>query len=267
MNSLRLLILATYPNSRKGVVVQNIRLSISGTYSAGKTSTALALSHLTGIPKTLALTIREIMPAAVPGKALSEVTPAEYLQLAMRRHTGRAAAEAALSATSGGFISDGSSLQEWIYGAARVHYGMDPSATTGLDPVEESDLSDEMRFFGAVVEQFGVAMRQHVAVSFDAFVHLENERAIAADGHRPMNEGFRRFCDDMLIATVQDLGIVTHRVSGTMQSRLEQIVSLFGLPTVMSVDEAIAAAGIDYSAIDKRLETERSRATAPVLTR
>jgi len=63
-----------------------MKISISGTYSAGKTSTVIALAHYTGTPRTLAKTIREIMPEAVPGKILADVTPAEYLQIAMRRH-------------------------------------------------------------------------------------------------------------------------------------------------------------------------------------
>ena len=77
-----------------------MKLAISGTYSSGKTRTVMALSHYTGIPRTLALTIREIMPEAVPGKRLAEVTPAEFLQLMMRRHVGRAVHEALWATTS-----------------------------------------------------------------------------------------------------------------------------------------------------------------------
>ncbi len=54
----------------------------------------VALSHYTGVPRTLAKTIREILPETFPGKKLAEVTPAEFLQLMLRRHTGRTVAEA-----------------------------------------------------------------------------------------------------------------------------------------------------------------------------
>jgi hypothetical protein len=231
-----------------------MKLSVSGTYSAGKTSTVIALSHYTGLPRTLALTIREIMPAAVPGKSLAEVTPAEYLQIAMRRHTGRAVAEALLGDT---FVSDGSSLQEWIYGAARVRYGLDPSTTAHLKNSAPEQLSDEMRFFGEVIDQYGHAFRQHVKATFDAFVHLRNERPITNDGHRPMNEHFRAFCDDMLLRTLRELAIPHWEIGGTMAERLTAIVELFELPTVMRLDEAMALTRADYAAIDKRLETHR----------
>jgi hypothetical protein len=236
-----------------------MKLSVSGTYSAGKTSTVIALSHYTGVPRTLAQTIREIMPAAVPGKSLAEVTPAEYLQIAMRRHTGRAVAEALLGDT---FVSDGSSLQEWIYGAARVRYGLDPSATAHLQSIAPEELSDEMRFFEAVIDQYGHAFRQHVKITFDAFVHLRNERPITDDGHRPMNERFRAFCDDMLLQTLRDLDIPHWEIGGTMAERLTAIVELFELPTVMRLEEALALTRADYAAIDKRLETRRQAAGA-----
>ena len=91
-----------------------MKLAVSGTYSSGKTRSVMALSHYTGIPRTLAKAIREIMPEALPGKALAEVASAEFLQLMMRRHVGRAVHEALLGDD---FLSDGSSLQEWLYGA------------------------------------------------------------------------------------------------------------------------------------------------------
>lgn len=232
-----------------------MKIAISGTYSAGKTSTVIALAHYTGIPRTLAKTIREIMPDAVPGKSLSECTPPEYLQVAMRRHTGRAVAEALLGDA---FLSDGSSLQEWIYGAARVHYGMNPSATADLERVAPEDVTLEMRFFEAVVGQYGHAFRQHVKQTFDAFVHLRNERPLTADGHRPMNERFRAYCDDMLLATLEDLQIPYHSVGGSMAERLDTIAQLHSLPRAMSIEDALELTRIEYAAIDMRLETQRS---------
>jgi len=233
-----------------------MRLSISGTYSAGKTSTAIALSHLTGIPRSPARTIREIMPDAVPGKALTEVTPAEYIQLAVRRHVGRAVNEALLG---GSFIADGSSLQEWIYAAVRVEFGMDPGAAVdGAPPLK----TPEMDFFEQVTAQLGHAFKQHVKESFDGFVHLTNELKLSADGHRPMNERFRATCDEMLLGALDELEIPYFVVSGSTRERLEKIVAHFDLPTVLDIDEAIDLAQAEYAQIDWRLERERSRAKA-----
>src|SRR3979409_394532 len=106
-----------------------MRLGISGTYSSGKTSTVFAVSHLTGMPRTLAKTMREILPDAVPGKTLSQCSSAEFVQLVVRPHVERAVPTKLLG---GGFPSDGSSLQDWAYGTARVVYGIDPSATARL---------------------------------------------------------------------------------------------------------------------------------------
>ena len=233
-----------------------MRLSISGTYSAGKTFTTMALSHHTGIPRSPAKTIREIMPDAVPGKTLPEVTPAEYVQLAVRRHVGRAVNEGLLGDN---YIADGSSLQEWTYAAARVEFGMDPGAhTDGPPPVKTA----EMAFFEEVVAQLGHAFRQHVKESFDGFVHLRNEFALGADGHRPMNEGFRAACDDLLLEALDGLGIPYVQIGGSVPERLAAIVERFELPVVLPVEEAIARAEADYAKVDWRLETVRRQSAA-----
>jgi len=234
-----------------------MKLAISGTYSSGKTSTVMALSYYTGVPRTVAAAIREIMPLAVPGKRLTEVTPAEYVQLAVRRHAGRVAAEARLGDS---FLSDGTSLQEWIYASARVQFGMDPGAGK---VVAREDLDLEMLFFEKVTDQLGHAFRQHVAGTFDAVVHLVNERPIADDGHRPMNEAFRTYCDDMLVRTVHELGIPLYEYRGSIEERLVQLAAQFDLSPVMSVEDAIALMRADYDAIDKRLEHERALAGTP----
>jgi hypothetical protein len=234
-----------------------MKIAVSGTYSSGKTRTVMALSHYTGIPRTLAKAIREIMPEAVPGKTLAQVTPAEFIQLMMRRHVGRAVHEAVLGET---FLSDGSSLQEWLYGAARVLHGMNPNATA--DPTLTVPSPAEMAFFEQVVAQFGFAFKQHVKNTFDVFVHLRHELPIANDGHRPMNENFRTTIDEMLFTTLIELDVPVHVVGGAFEERLDHIVDLLGLPTVMSRDEAIALAAADYAALDLRLETERARAVA-----
>ncbi|MCB5180975.1 AAA family ATPase [Streptomyces antimicrobicus] len=238
-----------------------MRLSVSGTYAAGKTSTATALSHYTGIPFAPARSIREILPDAVPGKALAEVTPAEYLQLAVRRHVGRVQNEARLGER---LISDGSSLQEWIYAAARVRFGMDPAA-----PAEVPPRSAAMDFFAEAVDQLGHAFRQHVKETYDGFVHLKAAQGATgkAGGHRRMHPLFRGFCDDMLLRALDDLGVTYHVVEESSRSeRLKTIAGLFGLPAVRSVEEALELAAGEYAAIDWRLEGERAPSAASLAT-
>ncbi len=236
-----------------------MKLSISGTYSSGKTFTVMALSYYTGIPRTLAKTIREILPEAVPGKSLAQCTPAEYLQLVMRRHVGRAVNE---SVFPDGFIADGSSLQEWIYGKARVIHGIDPSDTGEGDHGSVVEHPAEIHFFEEVIDQFGHAFKQHVKATFDAYVHLRNELPLANDGHRPLNESFRATCDRMLLETLDELRIPHYVIGGELSERLDRIVSVFNFPTVMTCDEAIALARKEYSQLDMRLETERVARTA-----
>ncbi|CDH05455.1 putative atp/GTP-binding protein, mmyx [Xenorhabdus bovienii str. oregonense] len=231
-----------------------MKLAISGTYSSGKTRTVMALAHLTGYPRTLAKTIREIMPDAVPGKRLAQCTPAEFLQLAMRRHSGRAVHEALLKDN---FVSDGSSLQEWIYAAARVKYGMNPNQEGHLEPVPRSNLSPEMIFFEQVTNQYGHAFKQHVKNTFDVFIHLKNELPLKKDGHRPMNKNFRDYCDEMLLKTLDELKIPYHIISGSINERLSEIAKKFNLPITMSIEEAINLADREYSMQDFRFETER----------
>ncbi|MEU3901888.1 AAA family ATPase [Streptomyces sp. NPDC045251] len=231
-----------------------MKISVSGTYSSGKTSTVMALSHYTGVPRSLARTIREIMPEALPGVKLADVTPAQFLQLTMRRHTGRAVQEALLGDD---FISDGSSLQEWLYGVGRLRYGMNPNATARGGDGLETTTAQEMEFFGKVVEQYGLAFKQHVKATYDAYVHLRHELPITADGHRPMNNEFRATVDTMLLATLDELEIPYHVVGGSVTERLETIAQIFGWTPVMSPAEAIELARQEYGRQDFRMEHER----------
>jgi hypothetical protein len=230
-----------------------IKLAVSGTYSSGKTLTVMALSHYTGIPRSLAKTMREILPDAVPGKTLAECTSAEFVQLVVRRHVERAVNEALLAPT--GFLSDGTSLQEWSYGTARVAFGMNPTATADLPAPPPSA---ETRFFEEVFVQLGHAYKQHVRSTYDAVVHLRNELPVRNDGHRPMNDGFRSRCDAMVLSAVKEMGIPVQEVGGTVTERLYTIVDLFGLHPVMDVDQAVEKAQQDYAGQDLRLETERA---------
>lgn len=234
-----------------------MKLAISGAYSSGKTLTVMALSHYTGIPRTLAKTAREILPDAVPGKALAQLTCAEFIQLIVRRHVERAVHEGRMQ---DGFLADGTSLQEWTFGMARVAYRtMNPAEDARLQDSKARPMTDEMRFFEEVLMQLGHAFKQHVASTFDACVHLRHELPLAHDGHRPMSDAFRATCDEMLLSALNELAIPHHIVGGATAERIDAIVELHGFARVMGKDEAIALAQAEHTEQDMRYETERAR--------
>jgi hypothetical protein len=228
-----------------------MKLSISGTYSVGKTITSMAVSHLTGIPRTAAPTMRELLPISLPGKTLEECNGAELIMLITRRIQGRAVAESHLP---GSYISDGSALHEWSYANVRVKVGINPNDSVDLENVE---MTDEVRFYAEVMKQIGVPARQHTKSNYDVFVHLPIEFPIVQDGHRPVNERFRRLAEQLLLKTLEELQIPVHVVGGTIPERLARIVELFDFRQVVSIEEAIARAEAEYAQIDTRNELER----------
>ncbi len=232
-----------------------MKLGITGTYSSGKTLTSMALTHFTGIPRTQARTMREILPEAAPGKTLEECTAAELLQMIIVRHTERVAHERQLGAAS--FLSDGCSLQEWIYGSIRVQVGINPNASVHLGEGESVEKTAELHFFEQVMERIGVSLKIHVKRTYDAFVHLRNELPLTEDGHRPVNERFRTMADETLLRVLDELEMPVHVIGGDLATRLETIADRFGFTPVTTAAEAIARAERDYQGLDTRSESER----------
>ncbi|MFI0264770.1 AAA family ATPase [Streptomyces sp. NPDC017056] len=229
-----------------------MRLAISGTYSVGKTLTTMAVAHLTGIPRSSAKTMRELLPISVPGKTLEECTAAEIIMLIMRRNQERAVNESHLA---DGFISDGSSLHEWCYGTVRVLLGINPNESVDLESVE---MTDELSFYADVMEQMGIPAKQHAKASYDAFVHLPIEFPLVLDGHRPVNERFRQLADEKLLRELKEMGMPVHVVGGTVEERLRKITDIFGFTPALSVKEAIRRAEADYAQLDTTSETDRA---------
>ncbi len=228
-----------------------MKLVISGTYSSGKTTTTFALSHLVGIPTTGAKAMREILPIAIPGKRLEECGPGELMQLAVRRTIERAVKESHLES----FVSDGSPLNEWVYGMARVRVGMDPKEGQDSDiPRTQSVLSYE-----DMMTNFGAIAREHAKNSYSNFIHLPIEFPLAEDGHRPVSERFRSLSEELLLATLGDLGVSYTVVGGSIEERLEKIVQLFGFKKLMSLDDAIALAHQDIKATFIEIESAVSQ--------
>ncbi|GGZ58113.1 AAA family ATPase [Streptomyces subrutilus] len=228
-----------------------MKLAIAGTYSVGKTLTTMAVAHLTGLPRSSAKTMRELLPISIPGKTLEECTPAELIMLIMRRNQERAVNESHLPH---GFVSDGSSLHEWAYGTVRVLVGINPNDSVNLDTVE---VGEEVRFYGKVLEQMAVPAKQHAKAAYDSFVHLPIEFPLVQDGHRPVNERFRSLADELMLKTLDELNIPYHSVGGTIPERLQKIIDIYGIRPVVSIEEAIERAQQEYAQLDTTSEVDR----------
>lgn len=215
-----------------------LHLAISGTYSTGKSTTAEALSVATGIPRTHAMTSREILLDLVPGKQVQELSAAELLALGLRRFEERVHNESG----SGSFISDGSVIHEWVYGEARMRVGINPGA--GLLPrlVKGAAGLPVRPFYRQYLQAYGRVVKARAKRIYDAYVHLPVEFDMRPDGHRPVSERFRRLSDQLLIEVLQEQRIPYHVVRGSIAERVERIVELFGLATVMPLDDAIEIA-------------------------
>jgi nicotinamide riboside kinase len=217
--------------------VPTLRLAVSGTYSSGKTTTTEVLSAVTGIPRTDALTAREILVDLLPGKQFQQLSGVELLTLGLRRLEERIHTEA-VAASTGSFVSDGSVLHEWVYGQARMKLGINPGAPL-LDRLVKRVIGIPVKpFYQQYMNAYGTVTKARAKRLYDVFVHLPVEFEMNTDGHRPVSEEYRRVCDRLLLETLDELEIPYRVVAGTVTERVEKIIDLFGLPTVMSVPEA-----------------------------
>lgn len=213
-----------------------MKIAVSGTYSTGKTTTTLALSYLTGIPKTHAKTMREILPIAYPGKRLEICLPHELIELGIRRFLERCESECQYN---NHFISDGCAIQEWIYGTTRLKYGLNPNEH--ILKVKWQKLANYAGYevFQKTMEAFGAVAKQYIKGNYDTVIHLPIEFAFTPDGHRPVKEKFRSESEKLLLHTYQEWDIKPIIVRGSLEQRLERIIELLNLPQQMSIKKAI----------------------------
>jgi hypothetical protein len=236
---------------------RHLKLAVSGTYSTGKTTTTEALSLWTGLPRTHAKTMREILPIALPGKALEDCKPAELFQLGILRFTERAVREGAMPAS---FVSDGSSLHEWVYGKARMVVGINPNDGPVVRAVRRTLLLPYRRIIDEVNDAFGAVVKRHAKDTYSEFIHLPIEFPLVKDGHRPVSEEFRRLSDEILRRTLDELGIRYHVVPGTIEERLRKIAEIYDLRPVMPLEQAVAEARVKVRAFHAAIETDAQAA-------
>ena len=213
-----------------------MKIAISGTYSTGKTTLSVALGFLTGIPVTRARTMREILPVIFPGHLLEQCNSTQLMELGLRRFTERIQAE---SVMNGSFISDGCSLQEWLYGSTRMITGFNPTEKPESVKRWIDNHPDEWRVFKQTIESFGKVVKNYAKENYDTIIHLSVEFPMVQDGHRPASELFRAESDKLLCNTYRELGLSPVYVSGSIDKRLKMIVEWLNLETVMSIADSI----------------------------
>jgi nicotinamide riboside kinase len=240
------------------------RVVVSGTYSTGKTTTATALAHATGIPLVRAPSAREILTTLYPGRAFQHMSAEELLALGLRRLDERVRAETELGTS--GFISDGSVLNEWAYAAVRARIGLNPGASIGQQAVKALLAAPSLPFLRRYVRAYGTMARCHALEGYDAVVHLPVEFPMDADGHRPVSERYRSLSDRDLHQQLVALGLPVHVVAGPIHERVEQVIGLLDLPVRTAVTDAVARAD-DEIARSREAVARRILAQQPDLTR
>lgn len=209
-----------------------MRIAICGTYSSGKTTTSMALSYLTGIEMTHALTMREILPILFPGKKLEHCAAEEIIELIFQRMINRVENELTCGNS---FISDGASIQEWAYCKPRIWYGMNPSENL----IQDSIILSNLVTFKKTIEAYGKMVKGYAKHHYSVFVHLPIEFPLVSDGHRPVSEGFRKSCDEQLKQAYTELGVPWFEVHGDLVHRLTHITQKLDIPCIMDVHQAI----------------------------
>lgn len=231
---------------------ENLKLAISGTYSTGKSTTTEALSIATGVPRTHAMTSREILIDLIPGKTVMDLNAMELIKLGLRRFEERVHNESG----PGPFISDGGVFHEWVYFEARMQVGINPGAPSWFQAVKKVTGLPVKRFYQRYTDTLGDVTRLRARRLYDAYVHLPVEFDMQPDGHRPVSEPFRRLSDALLLETLEQLDIPYFVVGGPIATRVDRIIALFDLPQVIPTDEAVARAEVRVRAATELLETD-----------
>ncbi len=217
-----------------------MKIAISGTYSTGKTTTALALSYLTDIKLTSASTMRELLPQMLPGKRLDECSTDEILQLVLTRIIERCNTE-----SGNMFIADGCAFQEFSYSIARLKYGINPNLSEIGLIYNKLTKFKSYSVFESIIKSIEDTLVNYINSTYDYVIHLPLEIPLDQDGHRPVNENFRRYSETILEDMYQRLTIPVIIVSGSIKNRIETILNRLNIETKYNIDQMIEKAKID----------------------
>lgn len=194
-----------------------MRIVISGTYGTGKTTLSARVAAETGMPLVAARGMRDFLRQHFAGKPLYECDYLDLIELGVRRFEERVMTEAMHAR---GFVSDGSSLNEWAYGLGRVKYGL------SLDAQPERWKKQQV-LFDQVIRRLGEIFLDHARSSYDLIVHLPIEFSLDSDGHRPLMDEYRFFTDARLRDAAADLPVPVVDATGSVTERLNAVMRAF----------------------------------------
>ncbi|KRM91730.1 AAA family ATPase [Fructilactobacillus florum] len=215
---------------------------ISGTYSTGKTTTTTALSIATGIPMINALSAREILTSLYPGLRFQDMNMKELIALGLYRFKERIKAEENLITKNSDFISDGSVLNEWIYGTVRTKIGINPGSPLYQQAIKFILGINANRFMKKYLNGYGTVVNQYAKNMYTEIIHLPIEFKMHPDGHRPVSERYRRLSDKEIYIAYKRMNIPMHVISGTQEERINKIIILLNLPQVVATKQALIEA-------------------------
>ncbi|MBZ5953176.1 AAA family ATPase [Leuconostoc gelidum subsp. gasicomitatum] len=215
---------------------------ISGTYSTGKTTTTTALSIATGIPMIDALSAREILITLYPGRRFQDMSMTELLALGLYRFKERIKAETSLVINKSDFISDGSVLNEWIYGTVRTKIGINPGAVWYQQFIKFFLGLNANRFMKKYLNGYGTVVNDYAKKSYTEIIHLPIEFDMDTDGHRPVSEKYRQLSNKEIFTAYKQLDISMHIVGGTLEERIDRIIKILNCPQIVNTKDAIRQA-------------------------
>jgi len=222
--------------------MEDMRIVISGTYSTGKTTTTTALSIATGIPMIDALSAREILTELYPGRRFQDMNLTELMALGLKRMEERIKAETVLYSKGGNFVSDGSVLNEWIYGQVRMKIGINPGASLGHQAIKAVLGLPAKGFLKKYLSAYNQVVSLHTKQWYTHVIHLPVEFSMSKDGHRPVSERYRNISDGEIKEEFSKYDIPQYVVKGSQEERVSQIIDLLNLPQIVSVSEAVKQA-------------------------
>ncbi|ANZ57865.1 ATP-binding protein [Fructilactobacillus lindneri] len=212
---------------------------ISGTYSSGKTTTTKALSIATGIPMINALSAREILTFLYPGLRFQDMNMTELLALGLYRFKERIKAEESLITKQSDFISDGSVLNEWIYGTIRTKIGINPGASWYQQFIKFFLGINANKFMKKYFKGYGTVVNKYAKDTYTDIIHLPIEFKMDPDGHRPVSEKYRKMSDKEIFMAYKNLNFPVHIIGGTQKERVNKIIKQLDLPQVISTEQAL----------------------------
>ncbi|MGL5863359.1 MAG: hypothetical protein ACRCY9_19120 [Phycicoccus sp.] len=186
-----------------------MRIAITGSFGAGKTTLARALSDALELP------YREVPPMAGPlglrAASAVECSTAELVELLVRRLMDRAAMEF----DQPDVVSDGSLIHDWVFVRALLMHGPDPGPRMDADPTWQIDSLEPSRR----------AIHTRMRDLYDVVVHLPIEFPLAP-GNRPVSERFRELSDIYLCRELDQVETPVRTVTGHLDDRVDHCLRL-----------------------------------------